>query len=259
MRKNSSVRGPEKEEGKEEAVSEFEEEEKAWEEIEEVTESMIPEGEKEEEEEEAAKEGEKGKEGQEEAKPEEEKKEERREREEIRGPLKASLLGDKVLVPEGLELYERSGFGDTVENGLEICPEEALYLLAKKRIEVFENETQLNFEQLLDRFGKLYIDIYIRYQVFKDLRDRGLTVRSGLKYGTHFRVYERGVKPKKGSRAPWEHAKYLVHAVSEGQVYTVPEMARFVRLSHSVKKKLWLAIVDGEGDVTYYQITRVTP
>ncbi len=84
-------------------------------------------------------------------------------------------------------------------------------------------------------------------------------VRSGLKYGTHFRVYERGVRPKKGVRAPWEHAKYLVHAISEGQTYAVPELARFVRLAHSVKKKLWLAIVDGEGDVTYYQIIRVTP
>ncbi len=174
--------------------------------------------------------------------------------------LPGILRGDKVLVGEGLELYEKNGFGDPIESGgIEICPEEALYLIEKKRIIVSAEGEELDFDSLLDRFKALYVDIYIRYQAFRDLRDRGLVVRSGLKYGTHFRVYERGVRPKKGVRAPWEHAKYLVHAISEGQTYTVPEMARFVRLAHSVKKKLWLAIVDGEGDVTYYQIIRVTP
>lgn len=177
--------------------------------------------------------------------------------------LPGVLRGDKVLISEGLELYEKNGFGDPIESGgIEICPEEALYLTEKKRITVSakgDNEKELDFDSLLDKFKALYVDIYIRYQVFRDLRDRGLVVRSGLKYGTHFRVYERGVRPKKGVRAPWEHAKYLVHAISEGQTYTVPELARFVRLAHSVKKKLWLAIVDGEGDVTYYQIIRVTP
>lgn len=173
--------------------------------------------------------------------------------------LPGVLLGDKVLISDGQEFYEKNGFGDLTENGLEVCPEEALYLMEKKRITVSAEGVELDFNPLLDRFRALYVDIYIRYQVFRDLRDRGLVVRSGLKYGTHFRVYERGVRPKKGVRAPWEHAKYLVHAISEGQTYTVPEMARFVRLAHSVKKKLWLAIVDGEGDVTYYQIIRVTP
>ncbi len=173
--------------------------------------------------------------------------------------LKSALLGDKVLVPDGQDFYERNGFGDLTEKGLELCPEEALYLASRTKIEVFDGEKPLTAEELLEKFKQIYSEFYIRYQVFKDLRDRGLVVRSGLKYGTHFRVYERGVKPKKGVRAPWEHAKFLVHAVSEGQIYQIPEMARFVRLSHSVKKKLWLAIVDGEGDVTYYQISRVTP
>lgn len=187
--------------------------------------------------------------------------EEEKKRQTKKVKLPALLRGDKVLIGEGgLELYEKNGFGDPIEpDGIEVCPEEALYLLEKKRIAVSAEGEELDFDSLLNRFKKLYVDVYIRYQVFRDLRDRGLVVRSGLKYGTHFRVYERGVRPKKGVRAPWEHAKYLVHGISEGQTYTVPELARFVRLAHSVKKKLWLAIVDGEGDVTYYQIIRVTP
>lgn len=197
------------------------------------------------------------KEGVEEAKEEEEKDDEKRQKK-VRLP--GILRGDKVFISEGLEFYEKNGFGDPAEGGgIEICPEEALYLLEKKRITVLAEGEELDFDSLLGRFRQLYADVYIRYQVFRDLRDRGLVVRSGLKYGTHFRVYERGVRPKKGVRAPWEHAKYLVHAISEGQTYAIPELARFVRLAHSVKKKLWLAIVDGEGDVTYYQIIRVTP
>ena len=56
-----------------------------------------------------------------------------------------------------------------------------------------------------------------------------------------------------------EHAKFLVHATSESYQCSVPELARLVRLAHSVKKRIWMGVVDSEGDVTYLQVIRVTP
>ena len=173
--------------------------------------------------------------------------------------MKGELLGDKVVLKEFGDLFDSSGYGSVRDDGLYLAPEEALHLLKKGRLEIFEGKKVVDFDKLLRLFKKIYSDIFIRYQVYRDLRERGLVVRSGLKYGTHFRVYERGVRPKRGAREPWEHAKFLVHGVSEGEKYSLVELSRFVRLSHSVKKRLWLAIVDSEGDITYFQFTRVTP
>lgn len=172
--------------------------------------------------------------------------------------MQAVLLGDKVKVDD-LSLYETGGFGSPQKESLMLSLEEALYLLEKGKIEVKDGRKKYDFDRLLKHAKKFAFDISVRYQVYSDLRKKGFVVRSGLKYGTHFRIYERGVKPRKGARAPWEHAKYLAHALSEGAQVSLPEISRFVRLSHSVKKRLWLGVVDSEGDVTYYQITRVTP
>ena len=171
----------------------------------------------------------------------------------------ASIAGNKDAIEE---LYEKKGFGSVKdEKTLFLSPEECLFLLESGKLALLSGKKiSLCFENALKKFEKSFDkDIGTRYAVFKDLRGRGLAVKSGLKYGTHFRVYDRGVKPTKGSRAPWEHAKYLVHAASEGETISAVELSRFVRLSHSVKKKLWLGIVDSDGDVTYYQIMRVTP
>ncbi|MFH0961723.1 MAG: tRNA-intron lyase [archaeon] len=171
------------------------------------------------------------------------------------------LRGDKAILPEGGEFFERGGFGELVSDGLELSAEETLYLFQKGKISIVSKEDRKipDFDALLSELRKFLPEIYIRYQLYRDLRERGYVVRSGLKYGTHFRVYDRGVKPSRGERESWEHAKYLAHAIPEAAVYSISELSRFVRLSHSVRKTLWLGVVDGEGDVTYFQITRATP
>lgn len=173
--------------------------------------------------------------------------------------MRGKLVGDKVLVEEPGDLYDKSGYGEATEKGVELGLEEALYLVERGKLTIHSNEEKLTFDQFFEQARKFSFDINVRFVVYKDLRNRGLVVRSGIKYGTHFRVYERGVRPKKGARAPWEHAKYLVHALPEGWQFSLPELTRFVRLAHSVKKKLWIAIVDSEGDITYLQTTRMVP
>ena len=98
-----------------------------------------------------------------------------------------------------------------------------------------------------------------QFIVFRDLRERGYLVKTGYKFGAHFRLYERGVKLKRGPKAPHEHTKAIVHCVPEESAFSLPEMSRAVRLAHNIRATMWWAVVDKEGDVTYYQINRVLP
>lgn len=173
----------------------------------------------------------------------------------------AKIRGDKSIIPGNTDLFERGGFGEIEGDSLELSAEETMYLFEKGKLSVIlpEGKKAKDFDRVLLEFRNILPEIYIRYQLYRDLRDRGYVVRSGLKYGTHFRVYDRGVKPTRGERETWEHAKFLAHSIPESAVYTISELSRFVRLAHSVRKTLWLGVVDGEGDVSYFQITRATP
>jgi tRNA-intron endonuclease len=95
--------------------------------------------------------------------------------------------------------------------------------------------------------------------VYRDLRDRGYLVKTGYIFGCHFRVYERGVKLKRGPKAPHEHTKFVVHCVPEEAAFSLPEMSRAVRLAHNIRATFVWAVTDKENKVTYYIIQRFTP
>jgi tRNA-intron endonuclease len=85
-------------------------------------------------------------------------------------------------------------------------------------------------------------------------------VKSGFKYGAHFRVYDKGVNPyATGSKTAKEHTKWVVHAVPEQYTLNYEEMARAVRLAQNIRATMLWAVVDAESDVTYYAFERITP
>jgi tRNA-intron endonuclease len=68
-----------------------------------------------------------------------------------------------------------------------------------------------------------------RMRIYNDLRGKGWFVRTGFKYGAHFRVYtDRGLD---------EHSQFLVHCVKEDETFSWEELSRPLRLSHSVRKR----------------------
>ena len=87
----------------------------------------------------------------------------------------------------------------------------------------------------------------------RDRGSRGYIVKTALKFGADFRVYDRGVKPGE------DHARWVVYPVHEGSVLTWYEFAAKNRVAHSTKKRLMLGIVDDEGDVTYYEVRWMRP
>jgi len=165
----------------------------------------------------------------------------------------AILSGTKVLVGNNTlksQLIER-GFGEKVENRLELSLIEALFLVDEGKVDVIEGNRRLSFEELVKKGTAIEPEFYNKYKVYADLRKRGLLVRTGFKFGSDFRVYERGVSVGEG------HSKYLVHVVPEEYSCSLPELARAIRLAGNVNKEMIYAVVDEEGDVTYYKIGRV--
>ena len=172
--------------------------------------------------------------------------------------IKSILIEDKVITEnsnEAKELYNQSVFGKILKEGkLLLSLIEALYLLEKEKIIILNQRNQeISFEKLLKRAKKTEPNIWTRYCVFKDMRNRGYIIKTALKFGADFRVYGRGVKPGE------DHAKWVVYPVSEGSVLTWYEFAAKNRVAHSTKKRLLIGIVDEEGDCTYYEIKWTRP
>ncbi len=156
---------------------------------------------------------------------------------------KGTLISDRVFVSdaEDREVLKNAGyFGKDVGEMYQLSLIESRYLLEKGLLDVFDNRgNKLSVESM--RPSGEDEDLSLRTSAYFDLRSRGLVVKTGFKYGTHFRVYE-------GSPDD-SHAKYLVHAVSASNVATWPEISRTVRLSGGVKKDILFCRI---GDKTEY-------
>jgi len=84
-------------------------------------------------------------------------------------------------------------------------------------------------------------------------------VKAGAKYGTDFRLYEKGVKPKRGEKKEEEHSKYLIFVVRDDEKMDVKVLVALNRIAHSVRKRLLLAVVDKDLGITYIQTNRILP
>lgn len=155
---------------------------------------------------------------------------------------------------EGRELYNQSRFGTLLEDGkLQLSLLEALYLMEKGKLEIFEGKKTLDFDSFLKRARKVEPNFWVRYSVFKDIRNRGYIIKTALKFGADFRIYDRGVKPGE------DHARWIVYPVHEGEQLTWYEFAAKNRVAHSTKKRLMLGVVDDEGDVSYWECRWIRP
>jgi tRNA-intron endonuclease len=164
----------------------------------------------------------------------------------------AFLIEDRIIIDDeamATKLHQK-GFGKMVEDKLELSLLEGLFLLERGTIKILENEREVTAGDILKRADEK--EFMLRYKVYKDLRKRGYIAKTGFKFGAHFRVYERG-------EFLTEHSKFLVHAVPEDYVFSFPEASRAVRLAQGVKKVIIFAVVDDEGDITYYKLERITP
>ena len=179
----------------------------------------------------------------------------------------AELLENKVVIwkeDEWRLIFDEKYFGKIIEEEkvkyLLLSLEEAMLLLEREHIILKKGRKAIDIASFYSIACKMDKEFAHKYTVYKDLRNRGYIVKSGFKFGTHFRVYDRGINPyKAGSKELKEHTKYNVHAVPENFTSSYQEWSRYVRLSQNIRATALLAVVDEEGDVTYYKIMRIRP
>ncbi len=149
-------------------------------------------------------------------------------------------------------LHTTHFYGKPVGNGLHLSLTETAYLMETGILHLKNGKSgrSLSLPSLLRRAKRVQEDFEIRLAVYRDLRNRGLVVKTGFKYGTHFRAYE------------WEpeciHARFLVHAVPDNFKSMWPEISRAVRLAHGVKKELLIGLVR-DSAIEYLKLKRVRP
>ncbi len=161
-------------------------------------------------------------------------------------PWNAIADARRVYIPyksELMELRER-GFGDLRAEKLLFTPYESFYLIEKQKIRVFDkrNENELELRDLVRKFSVGKPEIWIKYLVYRDLRDRGYIVRESTK-AFDFDIYGKGP------------LRRLISIVYEGGEASLRKLGKLLKYSDKEKKELILAVVDRRTDIVYYTLS----
>lgn len=169
--------------------------------------------------------------------------------------IKSYLTGQIIFSndSEAFSLYKKSSFGEPIQEKIQYSFTEALFLVEKNKMDVFAGKEKLEKKELMKKINQMDKKIQMKYPVFRDLREKGYIVKTALKFGAEFRVYDKGQRPGQA------HARWLVFTDHESKKLTWSEFSAKNRVAHSTKKALLLAIVDEEGDVTYYEVRWIKP
>jgi tRNA-intron endonuclease len=164
------------------------------------------------------------------------------------------LLQNRVILFDSSlakQLLAKEFFGKPFGDGLQLSFVEALYLVQRGTLEIHTTTgTTLSTSKVLAYMKKLQPDIEDHLSVFTDLKQRGMLVKTGFKFGAHFRAYTQ--------QPDQTHAEYLIHVVKKGFTSIWAEISRAVRLAHTVNKEFVFARVDG-SHIDYIRLGRLRP
>jgi len=171
--------------------------------------------------------------------------------------VKGDLLEERVIIwdpPFLNRLNEFWWFGRLTDEGrrLQLSFVESAYLIERRSLEVLDARGNiLSLEEFIEAASAIESNFYRKYLIYRDLRDRRMVVKTGFKFGSHFRVY--GEMPSENAF----HSRYLIHLLTDEHAARLPEISRAVRLAHGVKKEMVFAMADESKVVRYVEISWV--
>ncbi|MGA8303218.1 MAG: tRNA-intron lyase [Thermoplasmata archaeon] len=171
-------------------------------------------------------------------------------------PTDGWLSDDRVTVLETSavdELGRALAYGSRVGNRLELSLIEAVYLVDSGQLSLRDAKSgrPVPADRLERRARRLDPRFAERRATYRELRGRKLVVKTGFKYGAHFRAYPRNPEHS--------HARYLVQAVPATHRAAWPEIAGGVRVAQGVRKEFVLAGVNPESRVRFLSLERIRP
>ncbi len=159
---------------------------------------------------------------------------------------------------EGSQLYKTGFYGKPLGIPKPKIPEfkvpllldlmEGLYLVEQGRIAIHEGseERKVGLKKLRQKARQLYSEFDEKYSVYRDLRDSGLIVTPGIKFGCDFAVYKYGPGV--------EHAPYMVSVKKSGSEISATEIVKAGRLATTVRKRFIIAVPSLESEKPKYLI-----
>ena len=159
---------------------------------------------------------------------------------------------------EGSRLYKTGFYGKPLGIPKPKIPEfevpllldlmEGLYLVEQGKITIHEGseKRKVGLKKLRQKARQLYEEFDEKYAVYHDLRDSGLIVTPGIKFGCDFAVYKYGPGV--------EHAPYMVSVKKVGSDISATEIVKAGRLATTVRKRFIIAVPDLEAKKPKYLI-----
>ena len=175
--------------------------------------------------------------------------------------IKVELIENFLVVwnsTEGSQLYKTEFYGKPLGIPKPKIPEfdvpllldlmEGVYLAEKGTIIIYEGseKRKVGLKKLKQKARQLYDEFDEKYAVYRDLRDSGLIVTPGIKFGCDFAVYKYGPGV--------EHAPYMVSVKKAGSEISATEIVKAGRLATTVRKRFIIAVPDFDTEKTKYLI-----
>ncbi|MFH0848465.1 MAG: hypothetical protein V1857_03055 [archaeon] len=164
---------------------------------------------------------------------------------EIQEVVEAFFVGDKVYIPlsDKLKDLRERGFGTLKGQRIFLSPLETFYLVDKRRVAVTKkNGDGVEFSDIVRSLSKGRPEVWMRYLVYRDLRDRGYIVREEKK--VDFEIFGKGAERR------------LVSIVYEGREASIQILNKLTNIAHRENKELVLAVIDRRTDIVYYTLVR---
>ena len=171
-------------------------------------------------------------------------------------PAEGWLSEDRVTVHGSAlvtELGKELAYGSRVGDRLELSLLEAAYLCSEGQLVLRDSKSgrAVSRERLERRARRMVPLFFERLAAYRELRGRSLVVKTGFKYGAHFRAYPRSPEHS--------HARYLVQAAPSAHIASWPEVAGGVRVAQGVRKEFLVAGVRPDAQVRFLSLERVRP
>jgi tRNA-intron endonuclease len=164
--------------------------------------------------------------------------------------ITAELIGTRLIVwnpSEGVALYRMGFFGKPVgipkpkpeqefKAPLMLDLMEAVYLLDRKTIRIVDaqNGKPVGRAKLLELANRTYKQFNLGYAAYEDLRNKGLIVTPGIRFGSDFAIYEHG--------PGIDHAPFIVTVKKEEDTMGPFEVVLAGRLATTVRKQFTIAV-----------------
>lgn len=184
-----------------------------------------------------------------------------KERKKLMAKTKVELIDNFLVVwnpKDGSELYKLGYFGKPLGIPKPKIPEfkvplildlmEGLFLFETGKLIITQGskKKKIGLLELKNKAKTLYDSFDEKYAIYKDLRDSGLIVTPGIKFGCDFAVYKYGPGV--------EHAPYMVSVKPSGSGVTATEIVKAGRLATTVRKRFIIGVPDLKSNTAEYLI-----